>query len=57
LSDYFVDCKYSIIDKEKIFIMETSGKIIWIIGDRIDNRFRITRSTKKALVIKVQLRH
>ena len=56
LSDYFIDCKYSIIDKEKIFIMETSGKIVWIIGDRIDDRFRITKSTKKALVIEVQLK-
>jgi tRNA(Ile)-lysidine synthase len=56
LSDYFIDCKYSIIDKEKIFILETSGKIVWIIGDRIDNRFRITPLTKNALVIKVHVR-
>lgn len=52
LSDYFIDNKYSIIDKETILILESNGKIVWIIGDRIDNRFRITKSTQKALIIK-----
>jgi tRNA(Ile)-lysidine synthase len=52
LSDYFIDKKYSRIDKENIFILESDGKIVWIIGDRIDNRFRITGSTKKGLLIK-----
>jgi tRNA(Ile)-lysidine synthase len=54
LSDYFVDNKYSRIDKENILILESDGEIVWIIGDRIDNRFRITKSTKKALIIEVQ---
>jgi tRNA(Ile)-lysidine synthase len=52
LSDYFIDSKYSKLDKENILILESDGKIVWIIGDRIDNRFRITKSTKKALIIK-----
>jgi tRNA(Ile)-lysidine synthase len=52
LSDYFIDNKYSRIDKEKTLLLESGGKIVWIIGDRIDNRFRITKSTKKALIIK-----
>lgn len=53
LSDYFIDNKYSIFDKEKCNILESDGKIVWIIGDRIDNRFRITESSKKALIIEV----
>jgi len=53
LSDYFIDRKYSIVDKENILILESAGKIAWIVGDRIDNRFRICEKTKKALVIKV----
>ena len=52
LSDYFVDKKYSRFDKENIFILESDGKIAWIIGDRIDDRFKITGSTKKGLLIK-----
>lgn len=52
LSDYFIDKKYSVFDKENIRILESHGKIVWIIGERIDNRVRITPSTKKVLVIK-----
>ncbi|MGC1390823.1 MAG: tRNA lysidine(34) synthetase TilS [Bacteroidales bacterium] len=52
LSDYFIDNKYSRFDKEDIYILESDGKIAWIIGDRIDERFKITESTKKGLLIK-----
>ncbi len=52
LSDYFTDKKYSLIDKEKALILESDGKIVCILGERIDERFRITKETKNALIIK-----
>jgi tRNA(Ile)-lysidine synthase len=54
LSDYFIDNKYSILDKENCHILESEGKIVWIMGDRIDNRFKLTNSSKKALIIEVK---
>jgi tRNA(Ile)-lysidine synthase len=54
LSDYFIDKKYSVYEKERSLIVESSGKIVWIIGERIDNRYRITASTKNALVIRTK---
>jgi tRNA(Ile)-lysidine synthase len=54
LSDYFVDRKYSITDKENCRILESGGKILWIINDRIDNRFKIKPSTKNALIIEAK---
>jgi tRNA(Ile)-lysidine synthase len=54
LSDYFIDNKFSILEKENCQILESETKIVWIIGHRIDNRFRITRSTKKILIIEVK---
>jgi tRNA(Ile)-lysidine synthase len=54
LSDFFTDLKYSVPQKERVLIMESDGKIAWIAGERIDDRFRITSDTKRALVIKAQ---
>jgi len=53
LSDYFVDNKYSFFQKENCRILESQGSIIWIINDRIDNRYRISPTTKRALIIEV----
>jgi len=53
LSDYFIDCKYSVIEKDRKLIMESAGHIVWVIGDRIDNRFRIKKQTREVLLIKV----
>jgi tRNA(Ile)-lysidine synthase len=52
LSDYFIDRKFSLPEKENALLLESAGKIVWIIGERLDNRFRITPSTKRALILK-----
>lgn len=51
LSDYFVDNKFSLHEKQEIWLLETNKKICWIIGERIDNRFAITEATKNILQI------
>jgi tRNA(Ile)-lysidine synthase len=51
LSDYFVDRKFSLVKKEKILILESGGNIAWLIGERLDDRFRVTESTSKILSI------
>lgn len=53
LSDYFTNKKYSIIDKENVWLLCSGRRIIWIVGDRADNRFRITDETKKILKISI----
>jgi len=51
LSDLFVDLKIPLNEKENIFVLESAGDIAWVIGCRIDNRFRITDKTKKVCLI------
>ncbi len=53
LSRFFIDQKLSITDKEKIWVLESNKKIIWIIGQRIDDRVKISRSTKNILELRV----
>ena len=53
LSDYFVDIKLSVLEKEKIWLLcDANDQIIWVIGYRIDNRFKVTSTTKNLLKIK-----
>ena len=49
LSDYFIDQKFSIPEKEQCWLLVSGAKIVWIVGQRLDNRFRITERTKEVI--------
>ncbi|MDF9829662.1 tRNA lysidine(34) synthetase TilS [Parabacteroides sp. PF5-6] len=52
LSDYFSDHKYSRIEKENAWLLCSGKDIIWLVGERTDNRFRIEKTTKEVLSLK-----
>ena len=56
LSDFFIDNKMSLPEKESTWIMSLGQDIVWIVGKRIDNRFRITEKTKKVLLVKLNFK-
>ncbi|MGQ8337964.1 tRNA lysidine(34) synthetase TilS [Sunxiuqinia sp. A32] len=51
ISDFFVDEKISIPQKENTWILYSGSKVVWIIGKRMDNRFKITENTQKVFRI------
>lgn len=51
LAKFFIDQKLSLADKEKVWVLEMNRKIIWVIGYRIDDRFKVTDKTLSALKI------
>jgi tRNA(Ile)-lysidine synthase len=47
VSDFFIDKKLSLFQKESTNLLISKGEIVWIIGLRLDERFKITEKTKK----------
>lgn len=54
LSDFFTSEKYSLIDKQQQWLLCSGDDIIWIVGRRTDNRYRISEKTKTILKIEIQ---
>jgi tRNA(Ile)-lysidine synthase len=49
ISDFLIDNKLSLPDKDHITVLESDGEIVWVVGYRIDNRFKVTERTSQAL--------
>ena len=50
LSDFFIDIKLSLLNKEKVYLLCSGKDIIWVIGYRIDDRYKVTSKTKKMYI-------
>lgn len=51
LSKFFKDEKLSLVAKEKTWLLESQDKIVWVIGLRADDRFKVTATTNDVLKI------
>jgi tRNA(Ile)-lysidine synthase len=56
LSRFFIDQKLSKTAKEKIWVLVTGSQIMWVLGQRIDDRFGIGSSTTEILQISIDTR-
>ena len=54
LKDFFVNNKLSLLEKEKVWILESSGVICWIVGHRVDERFGVRDKTRECLVLEIK---
>ena len=46
ISDFFIDNKLTIIEKEQSWLLLSGDEIVWVVGQRMDNRYRVTEETK-----------
>lgn len=51
LSKFFKDEKLSLLAKEKVWVLCSNDKIVWVIGLRSDDRFKVTSNTRDILKI------
>ncbi len=56
LSDFFTDQKMGRLEKEQQLIIENgNGAIVWVVGKRISDLFKVTDQTKQTLLIETNL--
>lgn len=51
VSKFFKDEKFSIIEKDKIWLLCSDDQIVWIVGSRADERFKVQTTTNQILKI------
>ena len=51
VSDFFIDSKLSLPEKENVWIVANGEQVVWIIGQRLDDRFKITSQTQTILLL------
>lgn len=54
LSDYFIDNKFSLIEKKRCFVLCSNKDIVWIVGHRIDERYKFVDGLEKAYICQIK---
>jgi len=53
ISDFLIDLKIPVTDKEKVLLLISGDRIIWVMGHRIDDRFKVTDRTERILIMTI----
>jgi len=53
ISKYLKDEKMSLVDKENTWLLTSNDDVLWVVGKRADNRFKVTDETNNILKIEL----
>ena len=54
LSDFFIDNKFSMIDKKKCLVLCSQEDIVWVVGRRVDERYKLVGTQEKAYICRTK---
>ena len=54
VSDFLTDCKISAADRKNQLVVSYNDDIIWVVGLRSDNRYRIGKNTAQQLILTIK---
>ncbi|MFC0604450.1 tRNA lysidine(34) synthetase TilS [Winogradskyella pulchriflava] len=54
ISKYLKDEKLSLVEKENTWLLTSNNDIVWVVGMRADERFKVTEQTKRILKVKLK---
>ena len=54
VSKVLIDAKIPLHEKEAIWVIESNKKIVWVVGVKSDNRFRVTEKTQNVFVFEIK---
>lgn len=54
LSDFLIDNKVPIPSKAQVWVVTSDGQIVWVMGHRIDDRFKVTMSTQQVYEMRIK---
>lgn len=54
LSDYMTDRKFNLLQKDEQMVVCNDKDIVWVVGERIDNRYSVSNETKRILLISIR---
>ncbi|MBB6002079.1 tRNA lysidine(34) synthetase TilS [Arcicella rosea] len=54
ISDFLIDQKVPLNLKKEVYLLTSNGSIVWVIGFRIDDRFKVTDKTAKICLMEVK---
>ena len=53
ISDYLTDRKFSLLQKQRQWVLCCGEDIVWLVGERTDNRFRVDEHTRKVTLVRM----
>ena len=51
VSDFMIDEKFSILEKENTWVLCSKNDIVWVVGYRLDERYKLVAQTEKVYLV------